>query len=79
MAQALQLLGAVLILIPFAWVQLRGLSVESVTYLGFNLAGSALLAAAALDARQWGFVLLETVWGVVSAWGLAQQLRRAGS
>ena len=79
MAQALQLAGAVLILIPFAWVQLRGLSTESIAYLGFNLIGSALLAAAALDARQWGFVLLETVWGVVSAWGLARQLHSARS
>jgi hypothetical protein len=31
-----------------------------------NLIGSAILAVVALQARQWGFVLLESVWAAVS-------------
>jgi hypothetical protein len=78
MADLLQLIGAVLILVPFTWVQLRGLSPESVAYLTFNLVGSALLGVLALDGRQWGFLLLETVWAAVSAWGLVRRLRTPG-
>jgi hypothetical protein len=44
---------------------------DSRLYLALNLVGSAILAVLALAASQWGFVLLEGVWAVVSAWGLA--------
>jgi hypothetical protein len=40
-------------------------------YLALNLAGSLILAVLAVIEAQWGFVLLEVVWAVVSAWGLA--------
>ncbi|HEX4804611.1 MAG TPA: hypothetical protein VFU94_01815 [Conexibacter sp.] len=66
MSQALQLLGAVLVLVPFAWVQLGGLDTSSARYLALNLAGSALLAALALAGGQWGFLLLEGSWALVS-------------
>ena len=34
-----------------------------------------MLGWLAWEERQWGFLLLETVWTLVSAWGLAQVLR----
>jgi len=34
-----------------------------------------ILAALALDTENWGFLLLEGVWTIVSAYGLVQQLR----
>jgi hypothetical protein len=37
--------------------------------------GSAVLAWVALDGRNWGFLLLESVWALVSAWSLMQVLR----
>jgi hypothetical protein len=72
-SDALQVLGAIAILVPFAWSQLGSLRTTSVAYLGLNLAGSALLAALALLDRQWGFLLLEGSWAVVAAWGLARR------
>lgn len=71
----LQLGGALLILLPFAAVQLSRMSPASVTYLALNLAGSLLLAVLAVHERQWGFLLLEVVWALVSAWGLSRRLR----
>jgi hypothetical protein len=37
--------------------------------------GSVVLTVLALHEEQWGFVLLESVWAVVSAWSLVQVLR----
>lgn len=75
MAGLLQLIGALLILVPFAAVQLGRTSPASIGYLTFNLVGSALLGALALIDSQWGFLLLETVWALVSGWGIVRRLR----
>jgi len=79
MDQVIQVVGAVLILIAFTAVQLERMRPDSRLYLALNLAGSAILAVLALLGSQWGFVLLESVWAVVSAWGLAVALRAAPS
>ena len=74
MLQAIQIVGALMILAGFAG-QLRGkISATSYTYLWLNLVGSIILCVLALIEEQWGFVLLEGVWAVVSAWGLARLL-----
>jgi hypothetical protein len=70
MDQLIQIIGALLILAAFAAVQFDRMEPTSRRYLALNLAGSAILAVLALSASQWGFVLLETVWAIVSAWGL---------
>ena len=70
MSDVLQILGALLILAPFAGLQLGRLRADSAVYLWLNLVGSALLTALALAGEQWGFLLLEACWAVVSAWGL---------
>jgi len=66
----------VLVLVAFAMSQRNVLSTSSRTYLVLNLVGSAVLAVLALHERQWGFLLLEAVWGVVSGASLAGTLRR---
>lgn len=71
----IQVVGALLILVAFTAVQLRRMRPDSRLYLALNLVGSAVLAVLAFLGSQWGFVLLETVWAVVSAWGLAAALR----
>jgi hypothetical protein len=76
--QVVQVVGALLILAAFAAVQFDRMRPDSRLYLALNLAGSAILAVLAVIGSQWGFVLLETVWAIVSAWGLALALRSAG-
>ena len=71
----LQVGGAILILIAFIAAQRGAMSPQARSYLVLNLVGSALLAYLALHDEDWGFVLLETVWAVVSAWGLIQVMR----
>lgn len=75
MDQVIQVVGALLILSAFAAAQFGRLRLDSVTYLVLNLAGSLVLAYLALEERQWGFLLLEAVWALVSAWSLARVWR----
>jgi hypothetical protein len=75
MDQVIQIVGALLILAAFTAVQLERMDPSSRLYLTLNLVGSAILAVLALASSQWGFVLLETVWAIVSAFGLVAALR----
>jgi hypothetical protein len=70
MDQVIQVIGALLILAGFAAAQFGWLRVDSRAYLLVNLVGSAILAYLAWDQSQWGFLLLETVWALVSLWSL---------
>jgi hypothetical protein len=75
MDQAIQVIGALLILAGFAASQIGVMRVDSRSYLVLNLVGSAILAYLALDGGQWGFLLLEGVWALVSMWSLIRVLR----
>ena len=75
MAQVVQVAGALMILAGFAGLQLGKISAISRTYLVLNLVGSVVLAVLAWHEEQWGFLLLEFVWAIVSAWSLVQVLR----
>ena len=75
MEQIFQIAGAILILIAFAANQRGTMSPHSVVYLTLNLAGSLVLAVLALLDADLGFLLLEGVWAIVSAFGLFKALR----
>jgi hypothetical protein len=73
--QLVQVVGALCILAAFAAAQFRKLNQTSYTYLVLNLVGSAILTVLAWFEQQWGFLLLEFVWALVSAWGILARLR----
>jgi hypothetical protein len=68
-----QIAGSLLILVPFVTVQLGRLRTDTAVYAVLNLAGSAVLAVDALHGQQWGFLLLEGTWAVVSLYALARR------
>jgi hypothetical protein len=70
MRQIISLLGALLILVPFAASQVGRLRTMSLTYQVLNLIGGSTLAIIAVLERQYGFILLEGVWAVMSLVGL---------
>ena len=61
-----QVLGSLCVLLPFVLVQLGRLSSTSRVYGWLNLVGSSVLAASAAIGHDWGFLLLEAVWAIVS-------------
>ena len=75
MEQVIQVVGALLILAGFAAAQFGWLRLDSRSYLVLNLVGSAVLAWLAWEERQWGFLLLEAVWALVSLWSLVRVMR----
>ena len=78
MSEILQVVGAAVILAPYAWSQLGSLSPQSPLYLGLNLAGSSLLASLAATGGQWGFLALELTWATLSAASLMRRKSRKG-
>lgn len=75
MDQVIQVVGALLILAAFAAAQFGWMRLDSYAYLVLNLIGAIVLAYLAWDERQWGFLMLETVWALVSAWSLTRVAR----
>ena len=76
MSQIIQVVGSLFILAGFGLAQWGILDQKSRWYLVVNLLGSAILAVNAFYEQQWGFLLLEGVWAIVSAISLIGVLRR---
>lgn len=78
LVQVLQVVGALLILAAYALAQARRLSDRSTAYLLANAVGGALLAVLAAAGRNWGFLVLEGSWALISLRGLLVRARKPG-
>jgi hypothetical protein len=74
--QVASMVGAILILTAFAAQQFQHLEAETKTYQMLNLIGGFCLCVAATHMRQYGFILLEGSWTVVSAWGVWRVVKK---
>jgi hypothetical protein len=70
MSMIIQIVGSLGVLAGFALAQWGVLNQKSVCYLLINAIGSGLLAVDAVVEQQWGFLLLEGSWSVISIIGL---------
>lgn len=70
-SQAMQIAGSLPVLSGFVLSQSGVVQPRAISYLMLNVSGSGALAVDAAIERQWGFLLLEGVWALVSAsaWG----------
>ncbi|AZI57889.1 hypothetical protein EH165_06760 [Nakamurella antarctica] len=75
MDQVIQVAGSLMVLAAFAAAQRGWMDTKSQIYLSLNIVGSAVLAVQAFLGEQWGFLLLEGVWALVSAVSLVGVLR----
>lgn len=76
MEQVVQIVGAVLVLAGYVLGQSGRVDSSSRPYLLINLFGSALLAIVAALGRQWGFLILNGTWAVISALSLIRNTMR---
>jgi hypothetical protein len=73
--QVVSVLGALAVLAAYAANQLRLIGPSNLSYSAMNFVGSVVLAVVAVVEAQWGFLLLEGVWALVSLWGVISILR----
>jgi hypothetical protein len=77
MDQVIQVIGALMILIAYAAAQTGRWSTDGRVYLWLNEIGSVILAVLAAMTQNWGFLLLEGVWAIVTAHSLLKRRRAA--
>ena len=75
MIQLISVVGALAILIAYAANQLRYIGPSNLSYALLNFAGSVVLAVVAVLEEQWGFLLLEGIWALVSLWSVTRFLK----
>ena len=74
--QVISFIGALLILSAYTALQLNRLEAETVTFQILNLFGGTFLCITAIVLRQYGFILVEGLWAVLSAIGLWRVVTR---
>jgi hypothetical protein len=77
--QAISVIGALLILGAFAANLLQWMNTSNLWYSLLNFVGSAILLVVAVLDQQFGFILLEGAWALVSLWGIIATLQGGGA
>ena len=75
MVQIVSVVGSLLILLAYTANQTGRMTAEQASYSVINIAGAGILAVVAVLEEQWGFLLLEGVWTIVSVAALVRTLR----
>ena len=73
MYDAIQLLGSMLVLTAFVAGTTGRMRQAGYRYLILNAVGSAILTVTAAVSREWGFLLLEGVWALVSLYSILRK------
>ena len=76
MIQIISLIGAFIVLVPFAAVQFNYLSSHSLAYQTLNFIGGVTLFSIAVIESQYGFILMEGVWSIVSLIGMVKTIAK---
>jgi hypothetical protein len=77
--QILSLLGAATLLSAYALQSLTAGGAYKKAYLFMNLIGSVALTVTAVVNDQIGFILLEGIWAIISAWSLTRIILKKSS
>lgn len=75
LVQGISLVAACIVLYAFYMQQQGAWLSTDPRYLGCNFVGTAVLTVVAWIGSQWGFVLVEAIWAVVSFRGLMRTRR----
>jgi hypothetical protein len=76
--QIVSLIGAFFILIAFMGNQFGWMNAQAIGYQVLNLVGALILTATATMGHQYGFIVLEGTWSVVSFIGVLQSMGALG-
>jgi hypothetical protein len=76
MLQVLSLIGALAVLGAYLAIQTKKLDAESAVYQALNFGGSVALGAVAVVVFNYGFILLNVIWALVSLRALLIGYRR---